>query len=94
MTQRTSQINASFWLSLAAYAVGGVTLFLTTFWVGPFFSNLSELNPGPIRVVMFVGPFGWLAVAFLWALATLRVRSDTWKLLSVILFLCLVIGVN
>ena len=93
MTHRITRLNCSFWLSLVAYAIGGATLFFTTFRAAPFFSGLDGLHPIPIRFVMFIGPFGWLTVALLGALATLPVRSTTWKLTSAIIFLCLVLGV-
>jgi hypothetical protein len=91
--KRITQLNASFWLALVAYLVGGSALFFITFKVAPFFSNLGDSYPIPIRVVTFVGPFGWLAVAFFGALATLLVRSTIWRLASTITFCCLTIGV-
>jgi len=88
-----TQLNASFWLAAIAYAVGGSGLFFLTLKTAPIFSNLNDLHPIPIRVVVLVGPYGWLAVSVLGALVTLPVRSTNWKHISTILFLSLVISV-
>src|SRR5689334_5182434 len=93
MTPRITRLDSSFWLAPIAYVVGGATLFFTTIRAAPFFSSLDGLRPVTIGFVMFVGPFGWLAVTMLAALASLPVRSPAWKLTSAIVFLCLVLGV-
>ena len=93
MVRRITQFNASSWLAVTAYAVGAAAIFFNTFWAAPIFSNLDDSYPLPIRAVMFLGPFGWLAVAFLAALATLTVPSTSCRLISAILFLCLALGV-
>jgi len=93
MVTRSPQLNTWFWLPVIAFAMGGTGLVYFTFITAPMFSGFHDSLPLAIRVVMFVGPYGWLAVALLGALVTLQVPSTTWKFISTMLFLSLVIGV-
>src|SRR6266705_4832551 len=87
------QINASFWLTLVAYALGGAGIFFTTSMARGTFTNMDDSFPIPIRVVMYVGPFGWLALVLLGALGTLCVHSTLWRLISTIFISVLGIGI-
>ena len=68
-------------------------MFLTTSWARPVFTTLDGGFPVPIRVVMSVGPFGWLALALLGALVSLWGSSTRWRLVSAILISLLSIAV-
>ncbi len=80
-------------MGAVAYAIAGSCMFLTTLWARPVFTNLDDDFPLPIRVVMFVGPAGWLALALLGAVVTLWAPSTHWRLASAILILLLSIAV-
>jgi len=90
---RRIQMNASFWFAVAAYAICGASLLCATSFAARVFTHLDDSFPIPIRVVVFVGPFGWLALALLGGLATLWVCSTPWRLVSAIVFSLLTLGV-
>jgi hypothetical protein len=91
--QRPFQLNASFWLAAIAYAVGGTSIFLSTSDAAPSFTNMDDCFPIPIRVVMYVGPFGWVPLVLIGAAATLCVPYPRWRLASTILVCLLAIGI-
>jgi hypothetical protein len=86
--------NALSWKAIVAYVVCGIGLFYTTSNVAGMFANMDGSFPIPIRVVVFVGPFGWLAFALLSALVTLRCNSIRWTFALVTVFALVSIGVS
>lgn len=91
--QQPIQRNASFWFAAAAYAICGTSLFFATSIGARVFTHMDDSFPIPIRVVMFIGPLGWLSLALLAAVATLCARSTLWRLVSTIVFSLLTVGV-
>ncbi len=90
---RRIHLNPSFWFTVAAYALCGASLFFAASIAARVFTHLDDSFPIPIRVVVNVGPFGWLALALLGALASLWVRSTVCRLVFTIIFSLLTFGV-
>lgn len=86
MMQR--HLNTSFWLATVAYAIAAATIFLAVSVAGPSFTNMDDCFPVPIRVVMYVGRLGWLALVLAAGVATLCAPDSWWRAVSVIL-ICL-----
>ena len=91
--KRPFQPDASFWLTMVAYAIAGTCMFLTTSLAKPMFTNLNDDFSFPIHAVMYVGPAGRLVVAFLGPLLALWIQSTRWRLVSAILILLLSVAV-
>ena len=91
--RRRIQLNPSFWFTVIAYAICGASLFIAASSAPRVFTKLDDSFPIPIRVVVYVGPFGWSALALLGAVGTLWVRSTPWRLFSTIIFSLLTFGV-
>jgi len=81
------------WILMAPYVVGGVGLFYYISKFAAVFGEVGESLPIPTRVVMFVGPAGWLALAVLSALITFRCRSERGREILTIAFLLIALGV-
>jgi hypothetical protein len=90
---RRIQLNTSFWFTVVAYAICGASLFIAGSFAARVFTKLDDTFPIPIRVVVYVGPFGWSALALLGAVGTLWVRSTHWRLFSAIIFSLLTFAV-
>src|SRR5689334_9772429 len=86
-------LNTSFWLAAVAYAVAATSIFFATSTAAPAFTHLDDCFPVPIRVVMYVRPFGWLALVLTAGVLTLCAPDSWWRVISVILACLLAIGI-
>lgn len=90
---RRIQPSSSFWFAATAYAVCGVSLFFVTSFGSRVFTNLDGSFPVPIRIVIYLGPIGWMGLAVLGCLATLCMRSTFCRPISSTIFSLVTVGV-
>src|SRR5213075_902227 len=88
------RLNTSFWLVAVAYAVAAAGIFFAASAAAPSFTNMDDSSPIPIRVVMHVGRFGWLALVAIAGAATLCTGDSRWRAVSVILICLLALAVR
>jgi hypothetical protein len=92
-TKQSFQRTASFWLVVATYVIGGAATFIFTSFTRPIFTPLNDDFSLPLRIILTIGPAGWLALSVAGALATLAINSVRWRVVSAILFNVLTIAV-
>ena len=81
------------WFLLVAYALCGAGVFGILSAASDIVAEVDTSFPLPIRVIQFVSPAGWLALAFFCLSLSLRLRSETARLILGISFHVVAIGV-